>query len=152
MLRTRLSDALKTAMKERDAARVSTLRLVLAALKDRDIAARTEASREGVGEAEILRLLQSMVKQRRESIDLYRQGGREDLVAREAAEVAVIEEFLPRQMGEAAIEAAVKGAIAEVGAAGIKDMGRVVALLKSRHAGEMDVSQAAALAKRLLGT
>ncbi len=150
MLRTRLSDALKTAMKAKDAPRVSTLRLILAALKDRDIAARTETDRTGVGEEEILLLLQSMVKQRRESITLYQQGGREDLAARELAEIAVIEGFLPQQMSLDEVEAAVRSAIAEVKAGGIKDMGRVIAVLKSRHAGEMDVAQAAALVKKHL--
>jgi len=151
MLRQRLNDALKEAMKAKDQRRVSTLRLVLAALKDRDINARTVDSREGIAEDAILQMLQTMVKQRRESIALYEQGGRLDLVQQEQEEIGVIEEFLPRQLDNAALEAAAREIIAEVGAAGIKDMGKVINSLKQKHAGQFDPAKAAGLVKKLLG-
>src|SRR5258706_9112026 len=141
MLRESLTEALKTAMKDRDQKSVSTLRMVLAGLKDRDIAARPKGI-DQIPEPEILGLLQSMIKQRRESIALYEQGGRADLVASESAEIAVIERFLPKQMDEAAMKAAIKDAISATGAAGIKDMGKVMAELKAKHAGAMDFSRA----------
>lgn len=151
MLRQNLNDALKTAMRERDQRAVSTLRLVLAALKDKDIAARPSGNAGGIGEAEILSLLQNMVKQRRESITLYEKGGRADLVEQESGEIAVIERFLPKQMDAAATESAVAQVIADIGAAGIKDMGKVMAELKARHAGEMDFSKAGPLVRGKLG-
>ena len=151
MLRTRLADALKDAMKAKDARRTSTVRMILAKLKDQDIAARTEASREGIAEADILRMLQGMVKQRRESVALYEQGGRADLAQQERDEITVIEEFLPSQMSDADLEAAVAAAIAEVGATGIKDMGKVVGVLKGKYAGQMDMAKAAAAVKARLG-
>ena len=150
MLRARLSEALKTAMRERDQAAVSTVRLILAALKDRDIAARGKGNAEGIGEPEILQLLQSMVKQRRESIELYAKGGRQDLVDQEAREIVVIERFLPQQMDEAAMSAAIAAVAAEAGATGIKDMGRVMTLLRERHAGQMDFARASQLVKQTL--
>lgn len=150
MLRARLSEALKTAMRERDPAAVSTVRLILAALKDRDIAARGKGNADGIGEQEILQLLQSMVKQRRESIELYAKGGRQDLVDQEQGEIAVIERFMPQQMDEAAASAAIAAIIAESGAGSIKDMGRVMALLRERHAGQMDFTRASQLVKQAL--
>ncbi len=150
MLRQSLNDALKTAMRERDQRAVSTLRMVLAAIKDRDIAARPSGVTDGIGEEQILSLLQALVKSRRESIELYRQGGRQDLVDQESEEIAVIERFLPAAMDEAAMAAAVAGAIGDLGAASIKDMGRVMAELKSRHAGAMDFQKASALVKAKL--
>jgi uncharacterized protein YqeY len=150
MLRESLNEALKTALKERDQKSVSTLRMVLAALKDRDIAARPTGVQQ-IPEPEILSLLQSMIKQRRESIALYEKGNRPDLVAGETAEIAVIERFLPQQMDEAAMSLAIKEAIAATGAAGIKDMGKVMAALKAKHAGSMDFSRAGALVKAELG-
>lgn len=151
MLRARLSEALKTAMRERDQPAVSTVRLILAALKDRDIAARSKGNTDGIGEPEILQLLQSMVKQRRESIELYARGGRQDLVDQETGEIAVIERFMPQQMDEAAMAAAVAAGIADSGAGGIKDMGRVMTLLRERHAGQMDFARASQLVKQALG-
>ncbi len=151
MLRQQLSDALKQAMLTKDTRVVSTVRLILAALKDRDIAARPKGQSDGIGEDEIRQMLQSMIKQRRESISLYQQGNRPELAQQEADEIAVIERFLPRQMDEAETQAAVKAAIAEAGAAGIKDMGKVMAILKGRHAGEMDFTKASATTKTLLG-
>jgi len=150
MLRARLNDSLKEAMKAKEARRVSTLRMVMAALKDRDIAARTEDSREGVPDDELLQMLSKMVKQRRDSIAAFEQGGRPDLAAVEAEEIAIIEEFLPRQMAEAEVQAAAAAVIAELGAAGPKDMGRIMAALKERHAGQMDFGRASGVVKSLL--
>lgn len=151
MLRTTLNDALKDAMRNRDQRAVSTLRMVLAQLKDRDIAARPSGNADGIGDDQILTLLQGMVKQRRESIALYRQGGRDDLVAQEEGEIAVIERFLPRQMDEGEMNAAIAAVIAETGASSVKDMGRIMAALKQRHAGQMDFARAGALVKAALG-
>ena len=151
MLRDAFADRLKGAMKARDTVTLSAVRLILAALKERDVAARTEGRPEGVPEDEISRLLQGMIRQRRESIALYEQGRRSDLADKERAEIAVIESFLPQQLGEAETEAAVKAAIAETGAAGVRDMGKVMALLRQRHPGTLDLAGASAAAKRLLG-
>ena len=151
MLREAFSERLKGAMRARDARTVSAVRLVLAALKDRDVAARGEGNPAGIPDPEILRLLQGMIKQRRESIGLYRQGNRPDLAEREEAEIAVIESFLPRQMGDEELTAAAKAAIAETGANGVKDMGRVMGLLRERHAGVLDMAKAGTVVKQLLG-
>ena len=150
MLRQRLSDALKDALKSKDQVGVSTIRLILAALKDRDIAARSKGNMDGIGEDEILGLLQGMIKQRQESIGLYEKGGRLELAEQEKNEIVVIERFLPKQMSEAEMAAAVREAITEAGAQSIKDMGKVMAALKSRHAGQMDFSKASALVKQTL--
>jgi uncharacterized protein len=150
MLRQAFTDRLKQALKAGDARTLSTTRLILAGLKDRDIAVRGQSNTEGISEAEIQRMLQAMIKQRRESIALYEQGNRLDLAQQEREEIAVIESFLPRQFEESEIEAAVKALIAETGATGIKDMGRVMAALRERHAGVIDFSQAGVIAKRLL--
>jgi uncharacterized protein YqeY len=150
MLRARFNDALKTAMKEKNARTLSTVRLVLAKLKERDIEERGKGNAEGISDAEIQQMLQGMMKQRRESIELYEKGGRQELAQQEREEIAVIEGFLPKQMDEAELEAAVKAAIAETGAGTAKDMGRVMAVLRERHAGQMDMSKASAAAKKLL--
>jgi uncharacterized protein len=150
MLREAFGERLKAAMRAKDAGTVSAVRLILAAVKDRDVAARSGGNADGISDAEILRLLQGMVKQRRESIALYRQGNRPELAAKEEAEIAVVESFMPQQMGEAEIAAAAKAAIADTGAAGIKDMGRVMAALRERHAGVLDMATAGAVVKRLL--
>ena len=121
-----------------------------AGLKDRDIAVRGQSNTEGISEAEIQRMLQAMIKQRRESIALYEQGNRLDLAQQEREEIAVIESFLPRQFEESEIEAAVKALIAETGATGIKDMGRVMAALRERYTGVIDFRQAGVIVKRLL--
>jgi len=147
-MRARINDAVKQAMKSGDKGRLATLRLVTAAIKDRDLA--QAAGAEPVGEAEIVAVLQKMLKQRRESIDVFRKNGRDELAAVEEAEVAVIEEFLPRQMDEAETRAAVTALIAEIGAAGLKDMGRTMTALKERHAGTMDFAKASAIVKDLL--
>ncbi len=150
MFRSQLSDALKDAMRAKEACAVSTLRLILAALKDRDIAARGKGNSDGIGEGEILDLLQKMVCQRHEAIELYRKGARQDLVDRETAEIEVIQRFLPKQMDEAEVRSAVQEVIAELEAATIKDMGRVMGALKERYAGRMDFAKASALVKAQL--
>ncbi len=149
MLRARLSEALKTALKAKDDRTVSAVRLIVSAMKDRDIAARP-ARMDGITDDEILGMLQGMIKQRNESIALYRKGNRLDLVATEQAEIDVIQTFLPTQMDDAAIAAAARQAIAEVGAAGVKDMGKVMAAMKAKFAGQMDFGKASATVKGLL--
>ncbi|MBS0537613.1 MAG: GatB/YqeY domain-containing protein [Proteobacteria bacterium] len=150
MLRDKLNDAMKEAMRARDQAALGTIRLILAKLKDTDIAARTEANREGVSEDKILSMLQGMIKQRNESIALYEKGARQDLADKEKAEIAVIERFLPQQMDEAAVAAAVTAAIKEAGATSIKDMGGVMAALKGKYAGQMDFAKASGAVKKAL--
>ncbi|HLN23083.1 MAG TPA: GatB/YqeY domain-containing protein, partial [Patescibacteria group bacterium] len=150
MLRQRLSDALKSAMLSRDVRTVSTVRLILAALKDRDIAARPRGIADGIGEDEILQMMQSMMKQRRESIALYEQGGRLELAQQEAEEIAIIERFLPVQLSADDVSEAVATVIAEIGAQGVKDMGRTMAALKERYAGQMDFTKASAVVKAQL--
>lgn len=151
MLRQAFADRLKQALKARDQRAVSTTRLILAGLKDRDIAARGEGRREGISDDEIRQLLQAMIKQRRESIALYQQGNRPDLAEQESEEIAVIESFLPRQLDEDEIEAAAKAAIDETEAATVKDLGKVMAVLRERHGGVIDLGRAGAIVRRLLG-
>lgn len=150
MLREGFSERLKQAMRAKDSRAVSTVRLIMAALKDRDIAARGTGNTEGISDPEILRLLQGMVKQRRESIALYRQGNRPELAQQEEEEIAIIESFLPKQMSDDEIAAAAKAAIAETAATGVKDMGKVMAALRERHAGVIDMARAGPLVKQLL--
>ena len=148
-LRTQFTDALKTSMKAGDAPRTSTLRMILAKVKDSDIAVRPA---EPLGDEALMGVLRGMVKSRRESVEMYKQGNRPELAAKEEAEIAVIEGFLPRQMDEAAVKAAVDAAVAETGAAGPKDMGRVMAALKAKHAAALDMARATPLVKaRLAG-
>ncbi|NUH66150.1 GatB/YqeY domain-containing protein [Sulfitobacter sp. S0837] len=137
-LRTRISDALKQAMKDKAADRLSTLRLINAAIKDKDIAARAQGNDDGVSEAEVLAILSKMAKQRQESARAYEEGGRLDLAEREREEVEVIEEFLPRQLSVTETAAAVDAAVEEIGATSIRDMGKVMGLLKERYTGQMD--------------
>jgi len=151
MLRDKLNEAMKDAMRARDTAALGTIRLILAKLKEVDIVARTEANREGVADDRILSMLQGMIKQRNESVALYEKGNRADLAEKEKAEIAVIERFLPQQMDEAAVEAAIREAIAATGAASIKDMGKVVGQLKAKYAGQIDFSKASAAVKKALG-
>jgi uncharacterized protein len=152
ILRARFTEGLKQAMKEQDKRATSTLRLILAALKDRDVAARTKGRQDGVTEDEMLAMLQSMIKQRQESISLYEQGGRCELAEREREEMEIIQSFLPTQLdGDDMIEA-VDGVLNEIGAASIKDMGRAMAELKQRYAGQLDFAKASLLVKqRLVG-
>lgn len=137
-LRERIAAALKDAMKSREAERLSTLRLINAAIKDRDIAFRGEGGEDVVGDAEVLAILGRMVKQRHESARAYEEGARLDLAERELAEIKVIGEFLPRQLSEAEVDAALGKAIADVGANSIRDMGKVMAALKAKYTGQMD--------------
>ncbi|MEO1207025.1 MAG: GatB/YqeY domain-containing protein [Pseudomonadota bacterium] len=154
-MRDQLNAAIKDAMKSGQKARLSTLRLVNAAIKDRDIAARvddkgTATGKDRVDDQEILALLQKMIKQRRDSIESYTTGGREDLADKEASEIVIIQEFLPEQMDEASTREAVEKAIDELGCGGLKDMGKTMAFLKEKYAGQMDFSKASAIAKEKL--
>ena len=151
MLRERLSEALKVSMKAKNPRAVSTLRLILAALKDRDIAARGRGVTDGVGEPEIIEMMQKMVRQRHESIELYERGGRPELAQQEAEEIAIIEGYLPKQLDEAETLQAVDAVVAELGASNLKDMGRVMAALKERFGGRMDFGKAGARVKQRLG-
>lgn len=146
-LRTKINTALKQAMKDKEAARLSTLRLINAAIKDRDIALRGDGKDEGVQDAEILAILGKMVKQRQESARTYEEGGRLDLAERESAEVLVIEEFLPRQLSPEEIAQAVEEAVTEVGADSIRDMGKVMGVLKAKYTGQMDFGAAGPMVK-----
>lgn len=150
-LRERITAALKDAMRRKEPHRLSTLRLISAAIKDRDIAQRGDGSDGGIPDEEILALLGRMVKQRRESARAYEEGGRLELAEQELAELAVIEEFLPRTLSEEEVTQAVDRAISDVGAGSIRDMGRVMALLKERHAGQMDFSTVGPMVRTRLG-
>jgi uncharacterized protein YqeY len=149
-LRERITNGLKDAMREKDAARLSTLRLINAAIKDQDIAARGAGKTEGVDEGEILAILAKMVKQRVDSANVYEEGGRLELAEKERAEIKVIEGFLPRQLSEAEIAVAIDAAIEQTGASSIRDMGRVMGALKAAYAGQMDFGAAGALIKERL--
>ena len=151
MLRQKVAEALKTAMKAKDQLVVSTLRLVIAKLKEQDIEARPKGNTQGIPEGEIQQMLQGMIKQRRESIVLYEQGGRPELAEKERGEIAIIERFLPAQLSDQALEAAVKETIAAIGAQGMKDMGRTMTALRERYAGQIDGAKASQVVKRLLG-
>ena len=149
-MREAFTERLKSAMRAKDTRTLSTVRLILAGLKERDVAARGAGNPAGIADSEILRMLQGMVKQRRESITLYRQGNRPELAQQEEEEIAIIESFLPRQMSDDEIAAAATAAIADTEAAGPKDMGRVMSALRERHAGTMDMAKAGAAVKVLL--
>ena len=150
MLRTHIGDALKTAMKAKEKHTVGTVRLIMAALKDRDIAARSKGDNDGIGEDEILSMLQSMIKQRRESIIMYEKGGRAELAQQETDEIAIIQTFLPEQMDQAAVNAAIQEAIDGLSATSLKDMGKVMGTLKEKFAGQIDFSKASAQVKAKL--
>ena len=149
MIRDDIRAALVTAMKSGDKARTATLRLIQSSLKNRDIELRG-ASAPGDDDVTVTEVLQKMVKQRRESVALYEQGGRQELADAETAEIAVIEGFLPRQMSDEEARAAIDAIVAETGASSVKDMGKVMAALKERHAGTMDMSKASGLVKARL--
>ena len=149
-MRERITAALKEAMLAKDKLRINTLRLMLAAIRDRDIARRSDESGAEIDEAEIMALLARMVRQREESAAAYETGGRMELAEAERAEIGVIQEFLPRPMSEAEIDAAVDKAIAETGAGSIRDMGKVMGLLKSRHSGRMNFAEAGSRVKARL--
>ncbi len=142
MLRTNLTNAMKDAMKAGDKARLSTVRLILAELKLKDIANRDENSREGVPDADIYKMLESMVKKRRDSIEMYEKGGRPDIAAQEQQEILVIQEFMPKMLSDAEAGAAIIKAIQEVDASSIKDMGKVMTYLREHYAGQIDLGQA----------
>ena len=150
MLRDDVSAELKDAMRAKNTVKTATLRLILAAIKDRDIAARTDGVFEGIAEDEVLKVLQTMVKQRRESIKMYEQGNRPELAAQEAQEIAIIQSFLPEQMDDQEIEAAVTAVIKEIEANSLKDMGTSMGLLRERYSGRMDFGKASAILKSLL--
>jgi uncharacterized protein len=150
MLRDEIAQALTTALKAKDQRRVSTLRLIMAAVKDRDIANRG-AGKDAVADDELLSILAKMIKQREESAKLYDEGNRPELAADERAEIQIIRGFLPQQLGEAEMRKAIADAVAETGASGVKDMGKVMAVLKERFAGQMDFGKASGVVKELLG-
>jgi len=137
-LRTRITTSIKKAMRDKDSARLSTLRLINAAIKDRDIAARGEGKEDGVADDEVLAIMGKMVKQRKDTAKTYEEAGRLDLAERELAEIGVIEEFLPRKLSDDEVRAAVDAAVVETGASSIRDMGRVMGALKAKYTGQMD--------------
>ena len=151
MLRTQINNAYKAAMKQKETIAVSTLRLIQAAIKDRDIAARSKGNREGISDDDVLSLLQSMIKQRRDSIEAYEKGGRMELAQQEAEEISIIEGFLPAQMNDDEIATAVDSVISNMEATTLKDMGRVMATLKKQFAGQMDFGKASSAVKGKLG-
>ncbi|MCI5112332.1 MAG: GatB/YqeY domain-containing protein [Marivita sp.] len=146
-LRTRLNTSVKQAMRDKDSARLSTLRLINAAIKDRDIAARGEGNEDGVGDDEVLGILGKMVKQRKDTAKTYEEGGRLDLAERELSEIGVIEEFLPRKLSDDEVAAAVDAAVSETGASSIRDMGRVMGALKAKYTGQMDFGAVGGMVK-----
>ncbi len=151
MLREQIKAELVAAMKAKDEAKVSTLRMIGATLKDKDIAARPAGKTDGISDDEILSMFQSMIKQRRESVDLYEKGGRADLAEKEKKEIEIISSFLPAQMDDDAVKAAIEAVIKETGAASMKDMGKVMGALRAKYAGQMDFGKASGLIKSLLG-
>ena len=149
-MRERIAQAMKEALKSKDQATLSTIRLIVAALKDRDIAARSDNNHDGISDDEILSMLQTMIKQRNESAKMYEDGGRPELANAEKAEIVLIQQFLPEQLSKGDIEKAITEAIAQTNAASIKDMGKVMAHLKEQHAGQMDFSAASQMVKAAL--
>ena len=149
-MRERIAQAMKDALKSKDQATLSTIRLIVAALKDRDIAARSDNNHDGILDDEILSMLQTMIKQRNESAKMYEDGGRPELADAEKAEIVLIQQFLPEQLSKGDIENAITEAIAQTNAASIKDMGKVMAHLKEQHAGQMDFSAASQMVKAAL--
>ena len=151
MIREQIKSKLVEAMKAKDEKTTGTLRLINAAIKDKDIDARSKGNMNGIDDAGVLSLLQTMIKQRRESIDMYTKGGRSDLVASEQAEIDVIQSFLPKQMSDEEVKAAIQALVAETGASSIKDMGKVMAALKAKYAGQLDMGKASGFIKAILG-
>ena len=149
MLRDDINKALTEAMKAKNERAVSTLRMINSSLKNADIEARG-AGKQPLGDAEVLGLLQKMIKQRQESVEMYKKGGRDDLVKQEEEEIAVISAYLPKQMSDAEVAAAIDAAIKETGAAGMKDMGKVIGVLRGKYAGQMDMGKASAAVKARL--
>ncbi len=149
MLREKLTSELKNAMLAKDAKRTAAIRLIVAGMKEKDVVARGNGNKEA-SEADLMSMMQTMIKQRKDSIKMYQDGGRPELAQKEQDEIDVIETFLPKQMGEAEVEAAIKSVMAEIGASSIKDMGKVMAGLKEKYAGSMDFGAASAKIKALL--
>lgn len=150
-MRDRINAALKDAMKAKEMDRLSTLRLINAAIKDRDISVRAEGNEDGVSDDDLLAILGKMVKQRQESARAYEEGGRLELAEKELAEIRVIEDFLPRQLDQAEVDAAIEAAISEVGAESIRDMGKVMGELKAKYTGQMDFGAVGPAVKAQLG-
>lgn len=150
VIRERINDALKSAVKSQDKRRMGTLRLINAAIKDRDIASRTDGRNGGVPDAEVLAILAKMIKQRNESITMYEQAGRLELAQQEQEEIEIIMDFLPKQLGDDEVTSACQAAIAELGADGLKDMGRIMSVLKEHYTGQMDFGKASRTVKELL--
>jgi uncharacterized protein len=150
MIREKISVAVKDAMRAKVEATTTTLRMINAAIKQKDIDVARARGDQQIGEDEVLNLLQGLIKSRRESIELYKQGGRQDLVDKENAEIALIEQFLPKQMSEEETKAAVRALVASLGATSVKDMGKVMAALKSTYAGQLDMTKASAVVKQAL--
>ena len=152
MLRDKISEALKEAMRSKNTAALTTIRMINAGIKQKDIDVARARGDQTITDEEILSLLQSLIKSRRESIEMFKQGGRQDLIEKESAEITVIEQFLPRQLNAEETQAVVKAAIASASATSIKDMGKVMAVLKSQYAGELDMSKAGPIVKELLAS
>ena len=150
MIREELKKQLVEAMKSKDDKKTATIRLINAAIKQKDIEARP-SGKDAIDDAAVLSLMQSMIKQRRESIDMYKKGGREDLAAAEQAEIDIIQTFLPKQMSEDEVRTAIKEVIEQTGASSIKDMGKVMGALRAKYAGQMDFGTASSLIKEALG-
>ena len=150
-MRDKINSAMKQAMRDKEVLRLSTLRLVMAAIKDRDIAARVDGVDNSVSDDEILSILAKMIKQRKDSAAAYDNAGRTELAAQEKSEIEIITDFLPKQLSDNEIEDAVKKVINDSGASGIRDMGNVMGLLKSTYAGQMDFGKAGGVVKTLLG-
>jgi hypothetical protein len=150
MVREKISAALKDAMKSKNEPAVSTIRMINAAIKQKDIDVARPRGDERIADEEVLGLLQGLIKSRREAIEMFRQGNRDDLIRKESAEIAVIEQFLPQQLGPEETQAAIDAAIAKTGAASVKDMGKVMAALKERYAGQMDFGKASGAVKAAL--
>ena len=150
MLREELQKALKESMLNKDTDTVSAVRLIIAGMKEKDVDARGKGLKEA-SDADLMSMMQSMIKQRNDSIKMYVDGKREDLAAKERKEISLIERFLPKQMSDAEIETAIRGVIAETGAASMKDMGKVMGALKAKYAGQLDFGKASGMIKNLLG-
>jgi len=150
MLRDKLKEELKASMIAKNESRTGTIRLILAAIKDKDIASRTEDNRDGISDESILSLFASMIKQRNDSIEMYKKGNRQDLADKEQAEIDIIREFMPKQLSAEEVAAAIKAVIAATGASSIKDMGKVMGELKAKYAGQLDFSAASATIKQML--
>jgi uncharacterized protein YqeY len=150
MTREKLTDALKAAMRAKDETATTTIRMINAAIKQKDIDVARPRGDERISDDEVLNLLQSLIKSRRESIELYKQGGRQDLVSKEEAEIAIVEKFLPRQLNEEETKAAIREFVAQAGASSVKDMGKVMGALKTEYAGRLDMTKASGLVKQIL--